>query len=373
MRAEDFRKYKFHGSALERGRAHGEALRELIAEHYARWFDNIAKDLGVDPQSYLRTFLNETDFMPAIEKWTPDLLEEVRGIAEGANQPFEIVLARQYSDEEPWYRRNVQLENPSHAGCTSVGYWTDTDCVVAQNMDLPHWCDGLQILLHLTDPETGLQVFQYTMAGKINLAGMNSAGLGVCCNTLSQLNYSKTGLPEDFVVRGFLQQTRLEDGERFLREIEHASGQNYTIGQAGHRAINLECSANAVIEFVPETPPQSVYHSNHPLTNDDQSLFLERSRALDAAGKKRLFHGTSLERFEALEGYLSQQTAGLTIDNVKTILSSHDGPICRHGDTDTKNDNFTLGCLILESGEVPKLHIAPGPPCETQFLTFEFD
>ena len=73
------------GTARERGRAHGEALRDLIHEHHSRWLDALQKQTGMDEQLYLDRLLAETNFMPAIERWTPDLLDEVRGIAEGAN------------------------------------------------------------------------------------------------------------------------------------------------------------------------------------------------------------------------------------------------------------------------------------------------
>lgn len=373
MQADDFTKLVLEGDALARGRAHGEARRDLIKEHYARWFDAIERDLGVHPKRYIRVFLEETNFFPAIKRWTPDLLDEVRGIADGADEPFETVFARQLSDEEPWFRRDWKFAHPSHGGCTSLASWRDENVTyVAQNMDVPHWCDGLQMLLHIKDSASDIEVFEFTLAGKISLAGMNNAGLGMCCNTLSQLDSSKNGLPEDFVVRGFLEHARLSDGVEFLEKIVHASGQNYTIGEPGAPALNLECSSRSVKAFVSAEPPQCVYHSNHPLTNKDQSMFLQRTEGLSEAEQVRLYHGTSYARLASLEEQLSPLSEGVQLADIIRILSSHDAPICRHGDTATGNDNFTLGCLVMELGPEPVFHIAPGPPCETDFLSFRF-
>ena len=117
--AENSRKLKvllLEGTARERGRAHGEALRDLIHEHHARWAAALNKQTGLDEQNYLDWLLTGTNFIPAIERWTPNLLEEVRGIAEGANVDFRYAFARQLSDEEPWFRREIDLARNVDAG-----------------------------------------------------------------------------------------------------------------------------------------------------------------------------------------------------------------------------------------------------------------
>ena len=76
----------------------------------------------------------DTDFIPAIEKWTPGLLDEVRGIAEGAKLPFEEVYVFQLADEiwsmGAWAMREK---------CTAIAVDRrgDQPTLVAQNMDIP--------------------------------------------------------------------------------------------------------------------------------------------------------------------------------------------------------------------------------------------
>src|SRR3954470_33970 len=88
------------GTARARGQAHGEGLREMIATGLDRWLTLLARTHRQDADSYLHDFLDQTDHLPAIERWTSDVLEEVRGIAEGANQPFNRILAYNLLDEE---------------------------------------------------------------------------------------------------------------------------------------------------------------------------------------------------------------------------------------------------------------------------------
>ncbi|MCJ7624255.1 MAG: hypothetical protein MUO76_12190, partial [Anaerolineaceae bacterium] len=100
----DIRVIELKGSGRARGLAHGEALRADIHELFGNWKENIRQDMGMDPDVFLEQMLTETDFIPAVKRWTPELLDEVEGIAEGAGVDFNTVFARQLSDEEIWFR-----------------------------------------------------------------------------------------------------------------------------------------------------------------------------------------------------------------------------------------------------------------------------
>jgi hypothetical protein len=104
------------GSAYERGVQHGRQLRSEIATLVSLWKDDLRKQAKTDPDSLIKSFLGETDFMPSIERWTPDLLDEVRGIAEGAGQPFETIFAFQLVDEL-WVFEDKRAADR----CTSMG------------------------------------------------------------------------------------------------------------------------------------------------------------------------------------------------------------------------------------------------------------
>jgi len=360
---------------FERGCVHGEILKEMIHEHKARWEENMKADTGLDVKTYLAQLLAETNFIPAIEKWTPGLLEEVKGIAKGADIDFQYLLARQFSDEEPWYRREKKLAMTGGRGCSSIGLDADDHrpTMIGQNMDTPLWYHGHQVLFHHKGPDLPVEVFSFALAGKINLCGMNSNGLSICCNTLSQLDYNKKGLPEDFVVRGFLEQPDLEKGLAFMNAIPHASGQNYTIAEPGSRAINLEASAKKIVEYRPFKDADRVYHTNHPLVNDDRVIFKKIMESAQNPDKLMpRFVGSSFPRFDEFQKRLNDPDQQLTIDDMKAAFSSHNGPVCRHPDDERTRNVITLGCLIMELNNPPQLHIAPGPPCKTPFKTYRF-
>jgi hypothetical protein len=282
------------------------------------------------------------------------------------------------SDEEPWIRLEVKFGSlwglPESCSALGIAGHDKRPPVLAQNMDTPHYYDGYQVLLHVKPADSDVEALVFTIAGKISLAGVNNRGVGICCNSLLQLDFARDGLPEDFVVRGFLARPTLADGLDFMRRVKHASGQNYVLGDPSG-VVDLEVSANRVCEFVPYPGADRVYHTNHPLVNDDQGIWRQRIEAAPPhLTQPFLSRSTSRARFAILAGYLASAAGApggpeaISLDTIKAALSSHDGPVCIDGD----GDKITLGCLVMQLSSPPLLHVAPGPPCSTPFAAHTF-
>ena len=87
------------GTAYQRGLAHGETLRAKIQELVRIWQAELSVGFEMDAGEVIRRLLQRTNFVDAILKWTPDLLDEVRGIADGCGLSFDTMLAFQLLDE----------------------------------------------------------------------------------------------------------------------------------------------------------------------------------------------------------------------------------------------------------------------------------
>jgi predicted choloylglycine hydrolase len=350
--APTLRVVELAGSARELGLAHGEELRSTITDGLRRWFAQIEARNGVAGDDYVASFLGATDFLPSIETFAPMLLDEVRGIAEGAGQSFETVLAYQLMDEEWWYR--TTLRGARHArveACSAIGVTRqDGSALVAQNMDLPSVYDGTQVLLHLR-PLAGPAALVFGPAGMIGTTGLNGSGVGLCCNSLPQLRHSVSGLPVAFVFRAALAPETFDDAVALLQTLPHATGQNYLVGGPG-KVKDLECSPGEVRE-VPLSGAQ-VMHTNHPLANKDIDVEARKERG-----------STTLERLERLRGDLAGLGEKVSVSDVKRTLSDRDIPVC----VPRGSDWMTLGSLIMELNSEPVLHIAPGPPADTPYTT----
>ena len=360
------------GTPLKRGQIHGESLRSKIRQNVNFWKESIQESTGMKPDTYISKFLEETNFLPAIKKWTPDLLEEVQGLAQGSGVDFNTTYVSQLGDEHYWYVRNKEMGIPLSAarGCSALGVSKEGDHfpLLAQNMDIEAMFDGTQTLLHIKHPNSTLESFVFTYAGYLALTGMNNRPLGICCNTLLQLDYAPDGLPVAFIVRGVLEKSSLKEARDFIYEIRHASGQNYTVGDA-QEVTAYEGSGHKVSPFIPFEGRTRVYHTNHPLANDDQGVYKEilKKTPID---KKKSGPSNSEVRFDFLAKNLKDSSKTITVETIKSILGSNEIPICF--EKKLKGGGMTFGCLIMELSPSPVLHLSPGPPCSTEFKKFAF-
>ncbi|HVA88328.1 MAG TPA: C45 family peptidase, partial [Chloroflexota bacterium] len=244
--------------------------------------------------------------------------------------------------------------------CSMVGlFGKGAPPILGQNMDLPKYYDGTQTLLHIRDHDHESLIF--TAAGLLGTTGLNSRSIGICCNTLTRLAHAYHGLPVGFIVRRVLESSTLEEAASFVREVAHASGQNYAIGDAT-RIVDFECSAHKVAPY--SCGPTHVYHTNHPLVNDDHSPRAAHARAVESADARSPM-SNSEQRFAYLDRMVGGQTAPRTVDGVKTILGARAVPI--NVGRDSVGDGMTLGSLVMELTTPPVLHYAPGPPAETAY------
>jgi isopenicillin-N N-acyltransferase-like protein len=353
------------GTPHQRGQAHGEALRVTIHEHIARTKAFFEENTKKNPDQVLDELLAETDFLTAIRKWTPDLLEELEGIAEGANADFNSIYALNLSDETWWYfyekqgmfsSKAVGAENCSCIGVAAQG---GMPAMVAQNLDLIAYFDGMQVLLHIKDEENSLETLAFSFAGEVGAIGVNNHSVGMCENTLISLKHAKDGLPVTFVSRGILGQSTLEDAISFVHRVKHASGQNYIIGSPDG-VVDYECSANKVRRYLPGHEESPVCHTNHPFINDD-SYALEKKPE------------NSMARFASVETSLRIATMPITVETIQKALSSHDSEpnaVCVHPDEDGKG-GITTNSVVYELGQTARVHYTAGPPCSTAFKTIE--
>ncbi len=352
---------RLEGSPKERGRIHGETLKPMILEVLERYKKLLRIYVQKDPDPIIDFFLANTDFLTATKKWAPQLLEEIEGIAEGVGIDFKEIFAMHLAahDEKWWFLQKSNIsEHCSSLGCFREG---NQPTLLAQNMDLNKMFEGLEVLLHIKYTESSLEAYVLSHAGFLAECGVNNQPVGICCNSLtSHLNNSKSGLPVTFIVRSVLEQPSLEKAVEFIHDIQHASGQNYIIG-GSERVVCLECSANKVSQFEPHEGARRVYHTNHPLVNND---------IINPPLKPHEI-GTTFNRFNHLESQLRDSSKKITIETIKNILRSHSGPVCVHYRRNPLS-GYTFSSVIYSLSTPPSLYITVGPPCSAEYEKFDF-
>ncbi|MGX4675854.1 C45 family autoproteolytic acyltransferase/hydrolase [SAR92 clade bacterium H246] len=364
---------ELRGTPRERGRQHGEMLKPQVQGAVNSWLQDLGSfgrnsttSKPLESKQYLENLFSETNYLKAISHWAPDLLDEVRGIAEGSGQPFEYILGLNLMDEEWIFGRIRNMDRPTDK-CTAFAIpgGIEGSGFAGQNMDISSWADGKQSLLRIGGHNNAPESLMFTIAGCIGLNGLNASGLGVTCNTLSQLQHAVDGLPVLFIIRKLLEKSNIDEAEQFLRSVRHASGQNYILS-TGSEMRCFECCGKSVIRYEPAHLKGRVFHTNHPLINSDISNIPALNRSSES----------TFARLNSITQRLGDVSRVIAIDDIKAALSAQDdpdNPVSCDINLGGSSIGFTAGSSIYEFSEPPRLHLAAGPPNKTEFKTYEFN
>ena len=329
-------------------------MRNSIGDVRQRWRESLNQRFGVHPDSFVEAFLAQTQFVDAIRLWTPMLLEEIEGIAEGSGRSLAETLAFQFMDEEWWFGARQYRPPPGPANRCSIiasrgraGH----PPILAQNMDLHAYLDGGQAVIS-TARDGGPRTTVMTICGMIGLCGANEAGVAVAVNTLWQLPSATDGLPVACVMREILEQPDLAAATKWICRPRHASGQHYLIGDPAGFA-SFEASATMVSDIPWKDSPVFV-HTNHPVA-------APRDERLTKAEEN------SRERYAKLCSLMAAKAP--TVDEVKAALSCREGPhpISVRPLPDTATSTITFASMVMELTRPPTIQLAGGPPCSNAY------
>jgi len=365
------------GTPRERGRAIGESLREDIHTVMAKHEQALDQRPGYSVKEYYAALDKFSMHLEAVKKCAPSLLEEVWGMAEGAHIEPRRMFRFQLIDED-WFfdKYHYAPQANVHSKCTAFGVVNQhgDPTYAGQNMDVMNYIEGHQVLLRIQYPGSDLEVLVYTFAGALALCGVNNSPLGVNCNTLMQLGCRPDGLPIAFTVRSLLEKISFDEAVDFLNEIDIAAGQNFTLSTR-NRVGCFECSPNKVIEYRPRADGLRVCHTNHPLIHDDTGRFEELARANH--GNPPPSDTNSCSRLASIAARTLNKEGPVGLDDLKSALRAKDdpdNPVCRDNSTNTGASviAYTAGSMVYEYGQYSRLHLAAGPPSESDFVTFDF-
>ena len=342
------------GVPRERGRAHGEAFRGEIRALLPAYFDSLdrtSRHHGVAPLPKSRAMEIAATYVGPAEAYAPDLVEEVRGIAEGADAPFLEILALNAFLDLFDYLSDAFVA----AGCTTLMVPGDTDgrgAIIAQNYDLPTMFAPPAVLLRVAGGEEP-DALVYTTAGMLGCAGLNDEGIGVVINNLVPAD-AGAGVPYPFVVRRLLSTACIGDAIDAVLTARRASGMNYVLCDRDGEIYNLETTASEYEASCPFDGPMA--HTNHYLA--DRLKPLER-RMWNQRGQTVARWGRA-NRLLRAAGRLD---AGAVRDILADRVNSPIG-ICRYNEMHHGEAcGQTICGIVLQSAE-GRFWIARGPTGE---------
>lgn len=296
-------------------------------------------------------------YIPYIQTYDSEMLEELQGIADGAGVELEDILALNARSEVILMQGEPStLTN----GCTSLAVMPEAtlgkETFLAQNWD---W-KGSQIeamLVLKIKQENKPDITMVTEGGLIGKVGFNSAGIGVCLNALGTVGNPK-GLPLHVILRGILNSETISDAISRINGFPNACAGNFLIASRSGEAINLEKSP---VDFEAIYPTSGILvHSNHFLTDRLKSADTVRFLAHDSF----LRYGIAQKILDAKKGRINQET-------IQSILKNHkDYPdsICRHEDSkDPVSDRKCTVFSIIMNMTTLEMWLICGNPCENTY------
>jgi isopenicillin-N N-acyltransferase like protein len=345
----EYRLVRATGTHRELGRQHGEQAAEQIKAHV---------DLISRSREQLRS--QALRFTPLFEKHCPHLLEEIIGLGEGARITLAEALAVNIRGE---------LRKAVAEGCTTyvIGRkgTRSSEILIGQNSDMGRRNIELGYMLHLK-PKDKPQVLIWTFGGMIGYHGMNSAGVAIFENALSEVGSVPRGrfaLPHYPVKRMILESSRIEDALTLFRNIPLPSNKNYVMCDSTGAILDVEATT-AGPELIRDEGAGFLAHSNHFVC----ARYVKRETWDEMMPD-------SLQRRDRMNELIRAEMGAITVDRLKAFLSDHSNhptSICRHPQTPRKGPERTVASMIAEPAH-RRMHVALGNPCEGRFVTYPMD
>jgi isopenicillin-N N-acyltransferase-like protein len=286
------------------------------------------------------------EFVPFVEAHAPELLEEVEGLAAGAEMRFEEAMFLQVASE---------LDRTVDEGCSAIGSaHADAGPLVAQNWDTDPGYLGKEVVVHLT-PDDRPPLMMFAPAGVIGYIGLNSHGVGHANNTV-YLASREPGLTGYFITRKLLGFATVREGLDWLREIPVGSAASYMLGDATGTIVDIELSGGSFREIDRTLQAHTNHYLRAPLSSDVSGL------------QTMVMKPDSLDRL----GRLEQLLATGAEDEVLLALRDHEGyprSVCRHADS---GDTETTASIVLRLGRREML-VCTGNPCSHPYQLFSLN
>lgn len=349
---------RVHGSNLEMGRQIGEACREQVAhgvENAKRLLSSAYEDLQL---TWEGAKIQARKYLPFAQERYPRYVQELVGIAEGANVSFDGVFVCNALE-------GLAVDALHLTKCTSIAvnedFTADGHVLVAHNEDwLPE--DEQDVYLVHATPDDEPPFLAMTYGALLPNIGFNEAGIAQCCDSVYPTD-SRIGIPRLVLSRAVLGSRTPGDAIRHMLIPHRAAGYNHLLAHESGELYNVEVSARKF--GILHGEDGLVVHTNNYLDFNMQAVEDEPDELVNSR----------VRYFRALR--LCKQTNQHTVKTLQAIQRDHinfPNSICNHSfeTVDPLDREETINALIIDL-TARAMHFAWGKPCESTYHTFHLD
>jgi len=353
MAADPIPVIKVSGTHRQVGQQIGEKMRPALERILHRLRGNVLP--GVDWKDML---LKSKLCLAHSRAVYPQYLEEVEGVAEGAELPFEGMFLMVC--EELWEPAAWRVSVPTlPRGCTDFaarGRATlDGSTLLAHTNDLDPK-DEQDLVIVKVQAGDEPEFLGVSVGGLVYSAGFNSAGISLTGNAVS-CNDVRPGVPRLLIVRAILAAQRLGEAMDACLLPSRASNYNNIIADTNGEVYSMEGSATDCEPIYIEE--NIMAHANHYV-----SLPMRRFEA------DRNDIGGSVIRHNRAMRLLRENYGQLSPELFQRLLADHanyPASICKH-----EGESVTVFSIIVNLNEL-RAWIGRGFPCQTIYVEHRLD
>ncbi|HEV2155262.1 C45 family peptidase [Bradyrhizobium sp.] len=366
---EPFPLIEISGAPRERGRQYGQKAAGRIKKGTTHYFAQL-KELSLDAKGVAELV---RDYLPVIEAFEPSYIEEMRGIAEGADVPFEDIVLLNARTEilklaNPKIR--ARLKTPDEPdGCTGVVVMPQATgsgrLIHAQNWDWKRECAETAVVLKVRRDD-GPDLMTFTEAGALGRCGFNAVGIAITANYLqSDRDYRQVGVPLALIRRKVLEQEHVALAMRAVYCTKKSAANNMIVSHREGVAIDFECAPDETFQVHPQNG--LLVHANHFVSP------VALGKLKDAGIQDT---PDSLYRDIRVRDLLQPHIGSITFDTVKNALFdefAYPWSVCRPPRRNLSNNLSATVAMILMEPATGTMQAAPLPALNREFTEYRLE
>ncbi|AUA59657.1 Predicted choloylglycine hydrolase [Achromobacter spanius] len=353
------------GTPEARGRSYGQQAAARVRKSAAMYGQTLV-DLGYDAMARTELIAH---FAREIEHFAPHYVEEMRGIAAGADVPFEdivMVNARTEVVAKARAEKKKAAELEPGDGCTGALILPTRSAngklIHGQNWDWRAECAETAIVLRVQN-DNGPDMLTFVEAGGLARSGLNSAGVSITANYLeSDRDFRQLGVPLSLIRRKVLEQEHFALAIKAVATTAKSCSNNIMLGMAAGFGVDYECTTDEAFPIYPGSD-DLIVHANHWVSEVALSKLRDTGRA---STPESAYRDWRVRR-------LLNEKKFLTRDDLKRALFDDFGApysVCRPPRPGSHDNLSATVAMVVMEPAAGLMEVAPLPALNRTFTRY---
>ena len=346
------------GTHLEMGCQIGEACRPQVQRSIENAHMLIDQSYSQLELTWDGAHIQARKYLPFAEERYPQYVEEMRGIAEGANVSFDDVVTLNTMEA-------VTTDALHLTRCTSFAVnderTADGHVLAAHNEDwVPEDEDDVYVIS--ARPKEEVPFLAMTYGGLLPNVGFNAHGIAQLIDSVYPTD-SRIGIPRLVVARAILASRRISGAIGRALVPHRAAGYNHLLVHESGELYSIEVSARRFDILYGQDG--YLVHTNHYLSQQMKEIESDPEELLSSR----------VRYFRALR--LIRQTQSHSMKSLQTIQKDHvniPNSICNHNidGTDPLDREKSISAMVIDLTS-REMHITWGNPCQNVYHTYHLN